>query len=61
MSWGSPGVGSWITVFAHSGHTFAFIAGLRWDTGGNGGGNGPRWHPDLRSTAGYVPRHPAGL
>src|SRR5262245_3160644 len=61
MSWGSPGVGSWITVLATSGHTFAFIAGLRWDTGGNGGGNGPRWHPDLRSTTGYVPRHPAGL
>lgn len=61
MFWGEPGTGSWITVFAHSGHTFAFIAGLRWDTGGNGGGNGPRWHPDLRSTAGYVARHPAGL
>jgi len=61
MYWGSPGLGSWITVFAHSGHTFAFIAGLRWDTGGNGGGSGPRWHPDLRSTSGYVARHPAGL
>jgi peptidoglycan hydrolase CwlO-like protein len=61
MYWGSPGIGNWITVFAHSGHTFAFIAGLRWDTGGNGGGDGPRWHPDLRSTSGYVARHPAGL
>jgi peptidoglycan hydrolase CwlO-like protein len=61
MFWGEPGTGSWITVFATSGHTFAFIAGLRWDTGGSGGGEGPRWHPDLRSTAGYVARHPAGL
>lgn len=61
MFWGEPGAGSWITVYAHSGHTFAFIAGLRWDTGGNGGGSGPRWHTDLRDTSGYVPRHPAGL
>jgi peptidoglycan hydrolase CwlO-like protein len=59
--WGEPGPGQWISVFATSGHTFAFIAGLRWDTGGNGGGFGPRWHTDLRDTTGYVARHPAGL
>ncbi|HET8592745.1 MAG TPA: hypothetical protein VFL56_03705 [Solirubrobacterales bacterium] len=61
MFWGEPGGGNWVTVFAHSGHTWAYIAGLRWDTGGPGGGNGPRWSTVLRSdTSGYVARHPAG-
>jgi peptidoglycan hydrolase CwlO-like protein len=55
--WGVPGYGSWITVYANSGHAYAVIAGLRWDTSG---GAGPRWHSDMRSGAGYVARHPAG-
>jgi peptidoglycan hydrolase CwlO-like protein len=55
--WGEPGAGSWITVYANSGHAYAVIAGLRWDTSG---GAGPRWHPDMRSGAGYVARHPSG-
>lgn len=58
--WGSPGVGNWITVFANSGHTYAVIAGLRWDTSGTGG-NGPRWSTEMRSSAGFVARHPSGL
>jgi peptidoglycan hydrolase CwlO-like protein len=61
MTWGEPGGGNWVTVFAHSGHTWAYIAGLRWDTGGPGGGNGPRWSTVLRTdTSSYVARHPAG-
>jgi peptidoglycan hydrolase CwlO-like protein len=59
--WGSPGGGSWITVFANSGHAWAMIAGLRWDTGGTGGGNGPRWSTVMRSDASsFIPRHPSG-
>jgi cell wall-associated NlpC family hydrolase len=59
--YGSPGGGSWITVFANSGHAWAMIAGLRWDTGGPGGGNGPRWSTIMRSDASsYVARHPDG-
>ena len=60
MSWGEPGGGDWITVYANSGHTFAVIAGLRWDTSGTGG-SGPGWSTVMRSSAGYVVRHPAGL
>ncbi len=60
-SWGSAGFGTWITVFASSGHTYMYVAGLRFDTGGNGGGLGPRWHSDLRDNAGMVARHPAGF
>jgi cell wall-associated NlpC family hydrolase len=60
MSWGEPGGGDWITVYANPGHTFAVIAGLRWDTSGSGG-SGPSWYTDMRSSAGYVVRHPSGL
>jgi peptidoglycan hydrolase CwlO-like protein len=61
MVWGSPGGGNWITVFANSGHAWAYIAGLRWDTGGPGGGNGPRWSTAMRDDASsFVARHPAG-
>jgi cell wall-associated NlpC family hydrolase len=59
--WGSPGGGNWITVFATSGHAWAYIAGLRWDTGGPGGGNGPRWSTTMRTDAtSFIARHPAG-
>ena len=43
--WGESGGGNWITVFANSGHAWAYIAGLRWDTGGPGGGSGPAGAP----------------
>ena len=56
--WGQPGVGQWITVYANKGHTYAVIAGLRWDTSG---GKGPRWHEDMRSAKGYRKRHWPGL
>ena len=58
--WGDPGAGNWITVFANSGHAWAMIAGLRWDTAGNGS-DGPRWSTELNeNTADFVARHPAG-
>ena len=60
MSWGRAGRGSWITVYAHGGHAYAVIAGLRFDTSG-AGEEGPRWRPERRSPSGYVARHPAGL
>jgi len=59
--WGEPGPGRWITVYANAGHTYAVIAGLRWDTSGNETGTGPIWHTDMASTDGFVARHPPGL
>jgi cell wall-associated NlpC family hydrolase len=61
-TWGSPGKGRWITVYANAGHAYAVIAGLRWDTAGNTSGTGPRWHKSLRAAASgpFVARHPAG-
>jgi hypothetical protein len=60
MTWGAPGKGRWITIYANAGHAFAVIDGVRWDTSGDTEGTGPRWHPEMVSTAGYVARHPAG-
>jgi hypothetical protein len=59
-TWGEPGEGNWISVYGNSGHVYAVIAGLRWDTSDTGG-TGPSWHTDMRSSAGFIPRHPAGL
>ena len=58
--WGSGGKGRWITVYANGGHAYAVIAGVRWDTSGNEGETGPRWHTDLRDNVGFAARHPAG-
>ena len=59
--WGESGGGNWITVFANSGHAWAYVAGLRWDTGGPGGGSGPRWSSVMRDDASsFVARHPSG-
>jgi septal ring factor EnvC (AmiA/AmiB activator) len=59
-TWGSPGPGRWITVYANAGHAFAVIAGLSWDTVGDVSGTGPRWHTTSESTAGFIARHPDG-
>ena len=59
MSYGKPGPGRYITIYANSGHMFMTINGRRFDTGY--GGNGNRWAAGSRPTAGYVVRHPPGL
>jgi hypothetical protein len=60
-AWAEEGEGRWITVYANPGHAYAVIAGVRWDTSGDEGGEtGPRWHTELRDNIGYVARHPAG-
>ncbi len=57
-TWGEPGPGQWITVYANSGHAWVIIAGLAFDTVG---GPGPRWHPSpVSSTEGFIARHPPG-
>lgn len=59
--WGEEGSGRWITVWTNAGHAYAEIAGFRWDTSGDSGGEtGPRWHEELRDNVGFVSRHPLG-
>ena len=60
MSWGRRGKGSWISVFANSGHVYAVIAGLRWDTSMTPG-DGPGWSKKMRSARGYKKRHKSPL
>lgn len=58
--WGEPGPGRWLTVYANSGHAYAEIAGLRWDTVGDAKGTGPRWHLAPAYPEGFMERHPPG-
>ncbi|MTD43217.1 hypothetical protein GKE82_02570 [Conexibacter sp. W3-3-2] len=60
MSYGSPGPGRYITIYANPGHTFMVIRGRRYDTTGRWQ-TGSRWQPEMRPTGGYVVRHPPGL
>jgi hypothetical protein len=60
MSYGESGKGEWISVYAHGGHAYMVIAGLRFDTSGRGE-EGPRWRLEPRSGEGYTVRHPSGL
>jgi membrane-bound lytic murein transglycosylase B len=59
-SYGEPGPGKWITIYANATHAYVVIAGLRWDTVGDAHGTGPRWHAEPPYPAGFVVRHPAG-
>ena len=69
-SYGEPGPGKWVTVYANSEHAFMYVAGIRFDTSYNGtdiGPNenqsGPRWRvfPEVPKWAQWVVRHPPGL
>jgi hypothetical protein len=65
MSWGRAGPGDWITVYAHGGHAYLVVAGLRFDTSmrdadAPGPSSGPRWSRTLRKSDAFVARHPRG-
>ena len=60
MSWGEPGPGKWITVYANAGHAYMVVAGWRFDTSALRSG-GTRWSRQLRDNVGFVARHPPGL
>jgi peptidoglycan hydrolase-like protein with peptidoglycan-binding domain len=68
-SYGAPGPGHWITIYANSGHTFMVVAGRGFDTAAYSGpnipsGSGPRWRSNPSADTyggGWVVRHPAGL
>ena len=58
--YGRPGAGRWITIYANSGHVFMIVAGLRFDTSGQGRA-GTRWQEAARPTGGFAVRHIPGL
>ena len=60
MTWGAPGTGSWISVYANRTHAWMTVAGLRLDTSAVGEslnqGSGPRWRASMRTGTGYSVR-----
>ncbi len=65
MHWGRRGPGRWLTVYAHGGHAYVVVAGLRFDTGmrdahAGGPSTGPRWSKRLRRSRRFKARHPRG-
>lgn len=61
-SYGLPGPGRYITIYVKPGdHVFMTVCGLRMDTSGGVGDEGPRWRAKPRSASGFIMRHPAGF
>ena len=60
LNYGAPGPGKWITIYTNHGHIFMVVAGLRFDTSGQGRA-GTRWQTESRSTSGFAVRHIPGL
>lgn len=60
-SWGAPGPGRWLTVYASAGHTYMYVGGLRFDTSFRNGPFGSRWQTTVRDNVGFVARHWPGL
>jgi cell wall-associated NlpC family hydrolase len=60
-SWGEPGKGKWITIYANGGHMFMIVGGLRFDTSFRDGPRGSRWQDAERPMKGFTVRHWPGL
>jgi len=69
-SYGDPGRGKWVTIYADASHAFIVVDGRAFDTADFGGpnrpsGTGPRWRSNPRGNLAdgghYIVRHPPGL
>lgn len=60
-SWGAPGPGKYITVYANAGHTYMYVDGVLYDTAGRSGPYASRWQVGGTDNSGYVVRHWPGL
>ncbi len=58
-SYGAPGPGKYITIYANAEHAFMVVDGKRFDTVALAE-TGNRWSDSMTSTAGFVARHPEG-
>lgn len=59
-SYGDPGPGQWVTIYANAGHVWMTIAGWRFDTVALAE-DGTRWSRGGGEYDGFVVRHPVGL
>ena len=58
-TYGSAGQGTWITIWADSGHAYMEVAGLFFDTAAMDSRNGDRWSQTrVSGTSGFTVRHP---
>jgi cell wall-associated NlpC family hydrolase len=60
-SWGVPGPGRYISVYAAAGHTYMYVDGVLYDTAGRSGPYASRWQVSPTDNSGYVVRHWPGL
>jgi cell wall-associated NlpC family hydrolase len=60
-SWGAPGPGRYITVYAAAGHTYMYVNGIMYNTAGRSGTYASRWQVNPTDNTGYVARHWPGL
>jgi cell wall-associated NlpC family hydrolase len=60
-SWGAPGPGRYITVYAAAGHTYMYVNGVLYNTSGRSGVYASRWQVRQTDNSGYVARHWPGL
>lgn len=70
-SYGEPGPGRYVSIYANAEHAFMYVGGLRfdtveapeWDTGPNSGKPGPKWrvYPTVPDWSTWTVRHPPGL
>jgi hypothetical protein len=70
-SYGEPGPGRYVSIYANAAHVFVYVGGLRFDTveapgydsGPNSGKPGPKWRvsASVPNWSTWVVRHPPGL
>jgi cell wall-associated NlpC family hydrolase len=60
-SWGAPGPGRYITVYAAAGHTYMYVDGIMYNTAGRSGVYASRWQVGATDNSGFVVRHWPGL
>jgi peptidoglycan hydrolase-like protein with peptidoglycan-binding domain len=60
MSYGEPGPGRHVTIYANPNHAYMVVDGRRYDTSALKE-TGSRWTSEPRSPRGFVVRHPPGL
>ncbi len=58
-SYGAPGPGKHITIYANPGHVYMVVNGRRFDTSAQSR-TGSRWAAPQSNNSGYVVRHPVG-
>ena len=61
MSYGAPGQGRYITIYANPGHAYMVVHGRRFDTSGAGGPAVALAVGPCARQSGYTVRHPPGL